>query len=224
MGRIKRIVLTLSVAFLWNCQTQVPVTEVKNAETLYERGFKQLKKKNYIYAEDAFNEVRRRFPQSRFVALSELRMADMFFERDLFNQAASLYGSFVDLYPQHKEAPYALYRKALSHFEDRPSNIARDQSPMILALNSSRKLLRRYSSSKYTKECEDIISKARLTLAQKEAYVARYYEKKKQYSAALFRWKELLRRFPDLEKNTQDGATQLLETAKSKKTELEAKI
>ncbi|MEO5666499.1 MAG: outer membrane protein assembly factor BamD, partial [Bdellovibrionota bacterium] len=79
----------------------------ENPEVVYNEAIRLLEDKNYLEATDFLQEVRRRFPQSRFAILAELKAADMDFVQDNFIEAAAAYGVFVDLYPNHAEAPYA---------------------------------------------------------------------------------------------------------------------
>jgi outer membrane protein assembly factor BamD len=172
----------------------------ENPEVVYKEGLRLLEDGDYLEASDFLNEVRRRFPQSRFAALAELKSADLEFQQDNFLEAAAAYGVFVELYPTHTEAPYALYQRALSYYNSAPELIARDQSSAGDAGRSAQQLLARYPQSAFVDKARALYEKSRLKLAQKEAYVARFYEKKERLEPALRRWKALLEEFPDLEK------------------------
>jgi outer membrane protein assembly factor BamD len=176
----------------------IDIANEKNPQKLYEHGEKALKEGDYLEAHDAFSEIRKRFSQSQYFALAELGSADNEFAQDNFAEAAALYGSFVELYPNHKKAAYAQIQKAKSLMQDTPMNEARDQSSAAAAAKAASQLLSRYSQSEYTKEAREIFNKARLQLAKKEAYIARFYAKKKQDEASLNRWKKIPSEFKDL--------------------------
>jgi len=194
----------------------------QNPEVVYNEAVRLLEDKNYLEAADFLQEVRRRFPQSRFAILSELKSADMDFVQDNFIEAAAGYGVFVDLYPNHSEAPYALYRKALSYFNGAPELIARDQSSASDAVETSRFFLKRYPQSNFKNEVQEILLKSRLKLAEKEAYVARFYRKKKALEASLKRWRALSQEFLDVAQS--DAGKQLLEEATRSIADLERRM
>lgn len=196
-----------------------------NPETVYNEGVRLLEKeKDYLIATEFFNEVRRRFPQSRFATLSELKQADLEYDQDNFTEAAALYGVFVKLYPTHPQADYALFREADSYFKDSPSKIARDQSSVAQALLRARHLQTRYPQSQYLAQAEDIAQKSRLKLAQKEAYIAAFYEKRRSWPAALERWQVIVNQYSDLKESKIAESQELYKKALSQSEALTAKI
>jgi len=158
--------------------------ESDSPEVVYNEGVRLLEKEDYLEATDFFNEVRRRFPQSRFAALSELKSADLEFRQDHYPEAAAAYGVFIELFPTHKEAPYALYQRALSYYNGAPEIIARDQSSAADAAKAAEALVLRYPNSPFVAKAKDLRLKSRLKLAEKEAYIARFYQRKDHEEAA----------------------------------------
>jgi outer membrane protein assembly factor BamD len=185
--------------FLASCASnRVDIPNEKNPQKLYEHGEKALKEGDYLEAHDAFSEIRKRFSQSQYFSLAELGLADNEFFQDNFAEAAALYGNFVELYPNHKKAAYAQFQKTKALMYGNPMNEARDQSSAVLAAKAASQLLARYPQSEYTKEAQEVLSRARLQLAKKEAYIARFYAKKKKYEASLNRWKKIPLEYKDL--------------------------
>jgi len=196
-----------------------------NPEVVFNEGVRLLEEEHdYLIATEFFNEVRRRFPQSRFATLSELKQADLEFMQDNYTEAAALYGVFVKLYPTHTQADYALFREAESYFRDSPENTARDQGSAGQALLRARRLTERYPQSKYVPEAREIIQKSRLKLAQKEAYVAEFYIKRKSWPAAVERWNVIVNQFSDLKESKLPESQQLYQKALSQSQELTARI
>jgi outer membrane protein assembly factor BamD len=170
----------------------------EDPEVIYNKAMEYIGRERWLDATDHLNEIRRRFPQSRFAALAEVRTGDIEFSRENFTEAAAAYKVFVELYPKHTLAPYAQYRRALSYFQDAPEKIARDQSPAKDAIDSAELVKARYGNSEFAPQASDIILKSRRRLAEKEAYVARFYEKKEAWVSARRRWEGLLKDFEDL--------------------------
>jgi outer membrane protein assembly factor BamD len=176
-------------------------TNVKNSEdpeVIYTEAVKLIDKDYHLEAKELLDELRRRFPQSRFAVLADLRAADSEFAQERFTEAAAAYSVFVELYPKHPEADYALYRKALSYHRDSPSKIARDQTPSVDAAKAADDFVRRFPKSKYFNEVVEMKKLARLRSAEKEAYIARFYDRRDAKDAALGRWQGLLQEYPDL--------------------------
>jgi outer membrane protein assembly factor BamD len=221
----KSILLSFFIAAIFSACASDELKRSDNPEVVYNEGVRLLEKeKDYLIATEFFNEVRRRFPQSRFATLSELKQADLEFNQDNYTEAAALYGVFVKLYPTHPQADYALFREAESFFRDSPEKTARDQSSASQALASAQRLIQRYPQSQHVTEARVIIEKSRLKLAQKEAYVAEFYEKRRAWPAALERWKAVLSEYPDLENSNLEESKALYKKAHSQSKALTAKI
>jgi outer membrane protein assembly factor BamD len=213
--------LMLAMNFLSGCSS-TDKKDSNDPEVVYKEGMRLLKEHDYLIAEEYFSEVRRRFPQSRFAVLSQLASADLDYEQDNFLEAATSYGFFVDQFPRHEEAARAQFRRADSFFKAAPENVARDQTQINDALSVSRDFLRRYSASPFKDKILNILEKGRLRLAQKEAYVAAFYEKKDHNLAALRRWKGLQKDYRDIESNPK-GA-ELLKRAETRIAVLEKAV
>ncbi len=195
------------VATLSSCSS-TNLKESNNPEVVYNEGARLLKDHDYLIAEEYFSEVRRRFPQSRFAVLSQLASADLEYEQDNFLEAATAYGFFVDQFPRHEQAARAQYLRADSFFKAAPEKVARDQTQVFDAIIVSREFLKRYSASPFKEQVVKILEKSRLRLAEKEAYVAAFYERKDKTLAAYRRWKGLKADFADIA-STKKGATLL---------------
>lgn len=198
-ARITGIALSIFtfVFVLGSCSSN-EIRNSDNPEEIYNEAVRLLEDNSFLEASDYINEIRRRFPQSRFAILAELRAADLDFEQDAFIESAAGYSVFVDLYPRHPEAPYAQYRKTLSFFNAAPEKIARDQSSAADAVRSAQVFLQRYGDSPFKKDVIEIMEKSRLKLALKEAYVARFYRKREAYEAAIKRWELLIANYKDI--------------------------
>lgn len=197
----------------------------ENPEVVYNEGHRLYEDEDFIEAREFFNEIRTRFPQSRFAAMAELRTADIEFKEDNFTESAVAYGTFLDLYPTHPQAAYALYQKSLSYFNDTPGNIARDQATATNAAATADQLLKRYGNSDYVTKAKDIFEKSRIRLAEKEAYIARFYERREAYTAAFRRWEGIRATYADLANfKEHPEATKLLQEAEKRSAALSPKL
>lgn len=221
---MKKLRLLILVLLVSACASD-ELKRSENPEVVYNEGVRLLEsEKDYLIATEFFNEVRRRFPQSRFATLAELKQADLEYSQDNYTEASALYGVFVKLYPTHPLADYALYREAESFFRDSPSKTARDQSSAAQALLRGQRLLERYPQSKHVPEAHEIIQKSRLKLAEKEAYIAAFYEKRESWKAALERWQVVIDQYSDLKDSKLEASRDLYKKALSQSESLTAKI
>ena len=225
MMNIKKMKYSLlSLLILGACASD-KLKRSENPEVVYNEGVRLLEKeKDYLVATEFFNEVRRRFPQSRFATLSELKQADLEYTQENYTEAAALYGVFVKLYPTHPQADYALYHETESFFRDTPSKTARDQGSAAQALIRARRLIERYPQSKYVEPSREIAAKSRLKLAQKEAYIAEFYEKRRSWPAAAERWNVIIREYSDLKDSKLEESRELYKKALSQSQSLAGRI
>lgn len=98
---------------------------------------------------------------------------------------------YVALHPGTTEAPFAHHIIASAYFDDmRGPN--RDQTPARKALEQLKILKSRYPDSKYGQEADARIRLAEDNLAASEMEVGRYYLKKRNYVAAINRFKAVV--------------------------------
>ncbi len=212
--------LILSLA-LFACSS-TDLKDSESPEVIYNEGKRLLNERDFLIADEYFSEVRRRFPQSRFAVLAQLATADLEYEQENYLEAATIYGVFVDQYPRHEEAAFAQFRRADSYFKSAPEKVARDQSQIVEAISASRDFLRRYPQSPLKEKVLKILESGRLRLAQKEAYVAAFYEKKDKDMAALGRWKALKDDYDDIGAHSEGAA--LLKRADERIARLEKRL
>ena len=92
----------------------------------------KIKRGNYEDATEAFQNIRDRYPYSRFAAKAELKMADAFYKKKDYDEAFEAYDEFERLHPKNKDLPYVIYQKGMCHLE-RVTTIDRDQSHALKA-------------------------------------------------------------------------------------------
>jgi outer membrane protein assembly factor BamD len=201
-------------SFLFLSCSSISVKNSENPEIVYNEAVKLIDNERFIEATELLNEIRLRFPQSRFFALADLKTGDLYFKQESYTEAAAAYSTFIDLYPNHPQADYAFFQKIKSFYFDTPDIAARDQGPALDAARSAEQFLRRYPKSQYVNEAQTIRLKSLLKLAEKEAYIARFYENRQKFESSLRRWKNILENFSELK--DEPLAKDLYSEAKSK--------
>lgn len=191
-------ILLVATAYSAGCGTTKP--QRKEPAQLYKEGVEKFEGKNSIFtdyegAENAFEEIKRRYSFTSYAPLAELKLADINFEREEYQDAIANYDEFIKMHPGHKEIPYAIYKKGLSYFKQIGGQ-DRDLTPTEAALTVFEMLLSRYPEISYAKEASKKIDICKKTLAENEFYVGEFYFKKKSYKAAADRFKSALEKFP----------------------------
>jgi outer membrane protein assembly factor BamD len=178
--------------------------EVPSAEGYYQQGLELLegtrtflffKDVNYPKAIELFQEVIDNYPYSEYATLAELKIADIYFEQEKFDEAASYYQDFVELHPTHDQVPYALYRHGLCSFEQM-SSADRDQTSTRDAMAHFQALIERYPDSEYTPDARDRLAETSDLLAQHDIEVGDFYLGRNECHSAARRYRRALSAYP----------------------------
>jgi outer membrane protein assembly factor BamD len=160
------------------------------------RAQERLDASDYADAAVLFQQLKDQYPQSRYAMLAELRLGDAYYLNAKYIEAYGAYDSFTDRHPMNDAVPYALYQKGMCWFQ-RMNGIDRDQSPTIQAINDFAYLVEIYPDSRYSTMAHARVAEAMNSLAGHEFYVGEYYFKRKDYAAAMRRFRGLVRAYPD---------------------------
>ena len=162
--------------------------------TMYNMGMKHLKKKKYEEAIDNFTELEIQYPYSPWASKGQLMIGFAHYSANEYDEAILNLSKFVELNPNHKLLPYAIYLKAYSYFERIP-DINLDQKFSNRAYEEFSELINRYPRSRYAVQSKKHIKKLKNHLAAKEIKVGKYYQSKGDYLAAIKRYKVVLRKY-----------------------------
>ena len=142
----------------------------KSPKQLYEEGIKALEGHKALFffhvtdfegAESAFREIKSRYSFTTYAPLAELRLADIHFRKEEYNEAISAYEDFIKLHPDHDERSYARHRLGLSYF-NQVTTADRDQTATEGALIQFQTLMD--PESEYTEEAAGKIETCKNTL------------------------------------------------------------
>lgn len=201
----RSVPLVLLAALLWGCAAGQQRPNLP-PEDLFRMAQEAAEDRDLPEAQKLLDQIRDEYPFSRFAAEAELLSADMAYGDKRYEEAAAAYRSFEELHPTHPKVPYALYRRGMAYLEiSHPPD--RDQSATRDAAEAFQKLLFAHPDSEYAPEARRLLDEMRSRLAAHELYVARYYLRRDQYSAALSRLQTLVQDYPDAPE--RDDALQL---------------
>ncbi|UCF85015.1 MAG: outer membrane protein assembly factor BamD [Desulfobacteraceae bacterium] len=169
----------------------------KSPAELMADGLENMERGRYTAATEAFQNIKDRYPYSKFAVTAELKMADALYKTELYDEAFDAYDEFERLHPKHSNIPYVIYQKGMCHFSQ-VSTIDRDQSHTHQAKGQFERLVKKFARTQYASSARRKIRGCYISLAEHELYVGHFYYKMKKYRAAMGRYQYLLENYPDL--------------------------
>jgi outer membrane protein assembly factor BamD len=192
------LVLVLLLLFMISCsgKKEIKPSETFDPEKAFAAANEQLEKKDYEKARASFLEVKNRDMSKKFAPLAQLRIADSYVKEKEPELAIAEYKKFLEAYPDHQYAPYAQYQIAMVYFSQ-IEDPERGYGGAARALEEFEKLKRMFPRNPYKDIIELRIQKCRNIIAEYEFLVGKFYYKKGSYNAAIGRFEELLKKYPD---------------------------
>jgi outer membrane protein assembly factor BamD len=111
-----------------------------------------------------------------------------------YNEAILSAQRFISLHPSNRDVPYAYYLIGLSYYEQ-ISDVGRDQKMTENALAAFTELARRFPQSEYARDARLKIDLTHDHLAGKEMEIGRYYLKRRDYIAAINRFRVVVEKY-----------------------------
>jgi outer membrane protein assembly factor BamD len=188
------IIAGMTAALLQGCAT----TKLTGPpDVLFKEGELSFQKGNYEDAIAQWKKVKESYQSPELSARAEINIADAYFLNKDYIEAAVAYEDFRKLHPKHERAGYALYRLAVSHF-NQIHGIDTDQTPVKNALVTFQSYLALYPVGEHTTEVKEKIRDCLDKQLQYEIYVGRFYLKTGKYTSAIGRFEVALKAFPEL--------------------------
>jgi len=181
------------------------------ADKLYNEGLYLLNtKKDYRAAAKRFEEVDRQHPYSEWARKALIMSAYAHYEGTSYDDSVNAAKRYVTLHPGSPDAAYAQFLIGSSYYDQIP-DITRDQSRTERAMTALDEVVRKYPNTEYAAGAKRKIEVARDQLAGKEMNTARYYQKKRDYVAAINRFKVVITRYQTT-RHVEEALMRLTET------------
>ena len=181
----------LVMALLVGCAPgEEPYVE-RPVEELYNEAMDSLLDEDFDAAVAGFAEVERQHPYSVWATRAQLMLAFVYYQGNRYDDAIAAAGRFIELHPGNRDAAYAYYLIAMSHYEQ-ISSVDRDQKTTEFALQALEEVVRRFPDSTYARDARIKIDLARDHLAGKEMTVGRYYLNRGNPIAAIGRFRKVI--------------------------------
>ena len=186
---------TLGSILPWNgkadeLETKVDLSKVP-PEQLYNNGIDALNGKRYATAVSQFDAIEQNYPYSSWAVNAQLMHGYAEYLQNHYAEANGALDRFIALHPGNQNIAYAYYLRALSYYEQ-ISDIQRDQKGTVLAMNALQDVVNRFPDTPYARDARLKIDLCRDHLAGKEMEIGRWYEKQKNYAAAIGRFQRVI--------------------------------
>ena len=160
-------------------------------EELYNTGLAYMQEEEFNKASKAFDEVDRQHPYSPWATQAQLMSAFAYYLQDKYDDSLIALSRFIDLHPGNKSVAYAYYLKAICYYEQ-IVDVGRDQKNTQLAFDALNDVVTRFPNTDYARDAALKLDLARDHLAGKEMEVGRFYLERKQYLAAINRFRRVI--------------------------------
>ena len=195
MINLKFVLVFILVFLLNSCSKEV--VEVKNIKkksqelemmSAYNEAFEKLKINDTYNAAQKFLEAELLFPQSDWAPKSALMASYSFYLQNYYTEALSNLNRYLKTYPKDQGVSYAQYLIGICYYE-MIEDEKRDIEPLINAKKQFNLILDKYPNTDFSLDAKFKLDLIEDILASKEMYLARHYQKKNKWIAAVNRYK-----------------------------------
>jgi outer membrane protein assembly factor BamD len=179
------------------------------ADDVYNQGVARLDKKDTSGAAKKFGQLEKDYPYSDWSRKGLLMETFAQYQGGDYDSAIQSGARYYQLYPNTPDAPYALYLQAMSYYNQVP-DISRDQQQSGKALELFNQIVTKYPTSEYANDARYKIQVTRDQLAGKEMSIGRFYLARKNYVAAVNRFREVLAKYQTT-RHTEEALMRLTE-------------
>ncbi|MCT6870508.1 MAG: outer membrane protein assembly factor BamD [Bartonella sp.] len=170
------------------------VETIEKPDVLYNQALANLDAGRLGEASKKFAAIDRQHPYTEWARKSLVMGAFTNYRKGDYDEAVNMAKRYISLYPTSEEAAYAYYIIGLAYFRQIP-DITRDQKDTKRAIAAMQEVVDRYPQSEYVDDAKTKIRFGREQLAGKEMQIGRYYQERKQYLAAIKRYRTVVEEY-----------------------------
>ena len=196
------VMMTVSGALLAACQSDpdIDITklgiETDPPETLYNQGLANIKAGNIVEASRKFDAIDAQHPFSEWSQKALVMSTFTKYRLARYTDAVTAGNRYLNLYPRSDDSAYVQYLVGLSYWKQ-IVNVTQDQKTSLQTIDAMQKVIDNYPDSEYVDDAQAKIRFARDQLAGKEMQVGRYYLERKEYLAAISRFRAVVEKYPN---------------------------
>ena len=218
MARIAVIALAASATsvLVSACQNDPDIditkltAETDPPEVLYNQGLANLNAGKTTEAARKFDAIDQQHPFSEYARKALVMKSFVNYRNGQYQDAINGASRYLNLYPESEDAAYAQYIVGLAYSKQIPA-VTQDQKPAMKTIEAMQAVVTRYPDSDYVEDAEAKIRFAKDQLAGKEMQVGRYYLERKEYLAAVTRFRSVVEQYPNTNQ-VEEALSRLVES------------
>jgi outer membrane protein assembly factor BamD len=184
--------------------------EAESPEILYNQGLANMKAGNMAEAGRKFDAIDKQNPFTEW-GRKALVMSTFVKQRMGRNDDAISVGNrYLSQYPKSQDSAYVQYLVGLS-YSKQISDVTQDQKAAANTIAAMSKVVNDYPKSEYVEDAQAKIRFARDQMAGKEMQIGRYYLERKEYLAAIQRFRNVVETYPNTNQ-VEEALARLTET------------
>jgi outer membrane protein assembly factor BamD len=161
------------------------------ASKTYDQGLEKLANGSPAEAAKKFTDLGKQYPGSDWAQKGLLMSTYAQYQANDYTGAETSAERYLKEYPNSAEAAYVLYLQANAYYQQIP-DVSRDQENAAKALAAFQSLAQKYPKSEYVDDAKFKIQVAMDQLAGKEMSIGRFYLNRRNYVAAINRFRNVL--------------------------------
>jgi outer membrane protein assembly factor BamD len=186
------------------------VEQTEPADVLYNQGLANLNAGRLKEASRKFDAVDRQHPYSEYARKSMVMGAFANYRQGNYDEAINSAKRYVSLYPSTEDAAYAQYIVGLSYFRQ-IRDVTQDQKESRRAIEAMEEVVQRWPESEYVDDAREKVRFARDQLAGKEMQIGRYYLERREYIAAVKRFRYVVENYSNT-RHVEEALARLTES------------
>jgi outer membrane protein assembly factor BamD len=165
--------------------------ETDPPEVLYKQGLANIKAGNMIEAARKFDAIDKQNPFTDWARKALVMSTYVKYRQGRNDDAIASGNRYLAQYPRSEDSAYVQYLVGMS-YSKQIASVTQDQKAATRTLEAMTKLVNTYPDSEYVDEAQQQIRFARDQLAGKEMQIGRYYLERKEYLAAVTRFRNVV--------------------------------
>jgi outer membrane protein assembly factor BamD len=212
----KALVGALLFAGLTGCVQKNDSSALENvdftepADRLYNQALANISAKRAGEGRKKLEAVQKQHPDSEYAQKAAVLLVFSNYRAGNYAGAIKNGKKFIENNPSHKEAAYVQYLIGMSYYRQIP-DVTRDQSITLKAMKAMEEVVQNYPKSEYVGDAKTKIRVTRDQLAGKSMQVGRYYQERKEYLAAIKRFRGVVEKYQNT-RHVEEALARLTES------------
>ncbi|TWH01046.1 Beta-barrel assembly machine subunit BamD [Mesorhizobium sp. J18] len=186
------------------------VDQTEPADVLYNQGLANLNAGRLKEAVAKFEAIDRQHPYSEFARKALIMNTFANYRQGNYEEAVTAGKRYVSLYPTTEDAAYAQYLIGLSYHRQ-IRDVTQDQRETRRMIEAMEEVVQRWPESEYVEDAKAKIRIGRDQLAGKEMQIGRYYLERREYVAAVRRFRGVVENYGNT-RHVEEALARLTET------------